>query len=156
MGFIFNFIYCGKTNFYRYSNVNINHTTPSTSATTGALLVAGGVGIAGNLNISGILNSSSFANSLTMPGYQKLPGGLIIQWFTVAEGTSQGSVTTNYPIAFPTAFLAASVSSTNTGASSNADMYFQFVSSTTTAITVYRQAVNNSANNGAMIIAIGY
>jgi hypothetical protein len=145
-----------------------------TSSPTEKLHVVGNVIVTGNVtapNFSGTANNASFlggipaanfaniaafASSFTMPGYQKLPGGLIIQWLTVSEGTSQGSITANYPIAFPNAFLAASVSSTNTGASSNADIYFQFVSSTTSAITVYRQQVNNNANTGAMIIALGY
>jgi hypothetical protein len=110
----------------------------------------------GGVPAANYANIAAFASSLGMPGYQKLPGGLIIQWLTIPEGTNQTSITANYPMTFPTAFLVASVSSTNNNASSNADMYFQFVSSTTSSITVFRQAVNNSANNGAMIIALGY
>jgi hypothetical protein len=129
----------------------INNTVADT-----AKLTANNTSFLGGVPAANYANIAAFASSFTMPGYQKLPGGLIIQWLTTSEGTSQGSITANYPIAFPTAFLVASVSSTNTGASSNADIYFQFVSSTTTSITVYRQQVNNNANTGAMIIALGY
>lgn len=94
--------------------------------------------------------------SLVSSGYQKLPGGLIIQWFTTSESSSQGSFSVNYPITFPNAFLVASCSTTNTGSSSNADLLIQFVSSTTSSITLYRQGVNNFAPIGAMVIAIGY
>lgn len=50
-------------------------------------------------------------------GYQKLPGGLIIQWG--AANTSAGAGVWNYPIAFPTAALQifASQDATATGAS---------------------------------------
>jgi hypothetical protein len=103
-------------------------------------------------------NSFTGSNQLLSGnGYQKLPGGLIIQWFTTpSESSSQGAFTYDYPIPFPTAFLAASVSTTNSGSSSNSDLYFQFISSTTSTISVYRQAVNNFAPIGAMIIALGY
>ncbi|MGT2567083.1 gp53-like domain-containing protein, partial [Enterobacter kobei] len=45
---------------------------------------------------------NNFARSLGVGGYQKLPGGLIIQWGSVVATPSGVSFT--YPIAFPTAF----------------------------------------------------
>jgi hypothetical protein len=48
------------TNFLK-----INHTTPSTSTTTGALQVAGGAGIAGNLNVGG---NVTITGNLTVNG----------------------------------------------------------------------------------------
>ncbi len=42
--------------------------------------------------------------SLTESGYQKFPGGLIIQWGSAITGASGGSTIT-YPIAFPNSFL---------------------------------------------------
>lgn len=41
--------------------------------------------------------------SLTQNGYQKLPGGLIMQWGYNSAGGNQPTVT--FPIAFPTACL---------------------------------------------------
>jgi hypothetical protein len=47
---------------------------------------------------------SSFAVSKTAQGYQKLPGGLIFQWWSDSfDGT--GVRVTTFPIAFPTAVL---------------------------------------------------
>ena len=47
---------------------------------------------------------ASFANSLTTSGYQKLSGGLILQWTTVS-GTVSSGATYSFPIAFPNACL---------------------------------------------------
>lgn len=49
---------------------------------------------------------NSFGNSLTANGYQKLPGGMIIQWgsFSVSPtGGSVGTVDITLPVAFPAA-----------------------------------------------------
>ena len=43
--------------------------------------------------------------STTANGFQKLPGGLIIQWVTVTAVNSTTAQVVNYPIAFPTAAL---------------------------------------------------
>lgn len=56
------------------------------------------------------------ARSFAASGYQRLPGGLIIQWGTVTL-TGQTPVTVTFPIAFPTAFRAAAANYENTGAS---------------------------------------
>lgn len=58
-------------------------------------------------------------SSLTANGYQKLPGGLIMQWGAVAatqNGSGNAVIDTNFPIAFPTACL--SFQATTTGAAS--------------------------------------
>lgn len=47
-----------------------------------------------------LLNSAAFGSSLAANGYQKLPSGLIIQWF---KTNASGSVV--FPIAFPTGVL---------------------------------------------------
>lgn len=52
------------------------------------------------------LTTSSFTGSnrsLAASGYQKLPGGLIIQWGQIASGGSGNSDSVTYPIAFPNA-----------------------------------------------------
>lgn len=49
--------------------------------------------------------SALFSSSLSGNGYQKFPGGLIIQWATLSTaGTGNGDVLT-LPIAFPNSFL---------------------------------------------------
>ncbi|NUD99974.1 hypothetical protein HUC25_17725 [Escherichia coli] len=54
---------------------------------------------------------NSFGNSLTVNGYQKLPGGLILQWGAANVSGSSGTVQNidiTFPIAFTTAFRIAS------------------------------------------------
>ena len=45
--------------------------------------------------------------STATSGYQRLPGGFILQWFTSASVAAGGSLLVNYAIAFPTAALGA-------------------------------------------------
>jgi hypothetical protein len=49
--------------------------------------------------------SVCWPSSLSGNGYQKLPNGLILQWFTVPVNTGTVEYTTNYPIAFPSVSL---------------------------------------------------
>lgn len=50
------------------------------------------------------VNPNQFGNSLVQNGYQRLPGGLIMQWQTA--GFSTGGILNNFPIAFPNGHLA--------------------------------------------------
>lgn len=58
--------------------------------------------------------NSDFAASRAASGYQKLPGGLILQWGTFGGSTS-GDTAIVFPIAFPNAFLSGYISGLNTG-----------------------------------------
>jgi hypothetical protein len=51
------------------------------------------------------VNLGMFGSSMASNGYQKLPSGLIIQWFTVSVLT--GTTTYALPLAFPNGFFAA-------------------------------------------------
>ena len=54
-----------------------------------------------------IPDMNSFGSLLAGNGYQKLPGGLILQWGSFTVSTTSGGVGTadvTYPIAFPTAY----------------------------------------------------
>lgn len=53
----------------------------------------------------------SFAAARVSNGYQKLPGGLILQWGFANAGTDSNGATISFPIAFPTGVL--SVVATN-------------------------------------------
>jgi hypothetical protein len=85
--------------------------TISAKTSTGASisLLAGSNFIYGdgsNILSNGVVTTQTFTSgqSLGSAGYQKLPGGLILQWTTVTvSGPSSSSV--NWPIAFPTACL---------------------------------------------------
>jgi enhancing lycopene biosynthesis protein 2 len=53
------------------SNISINSTTQSTSASTGALIVSGGAGIASNVNVGGnlnVTNNTVLSSNLTVSG----------------------------------------------------------------------------------------
>lgn len=57
--------------------------------------------------------------SLAGSGYQKLPGGLILQW-TTGNTSASADVTWTFPIAFPTLFMGASAVAANSGGTSPA------------------------------------
>lgn len=59
----------------------------------------------GAVTLSGL---SAFNRSIATPGYQFFPGGLLVQWGTIASGTS---VTTTFPIAFTSIRSVVAVSS---------------------------------------------
>ncbi|MFP2424296.1 gp53-like domain-containing protein [Pseudescherichia vulneris] len=69
------------------------------------------------IGINQLPDMSSFANSLSINGYQKFPGGLILQWgsFNVLATTGPVGITdVTFPIAFPGAMRGLSaVMSTN-------------------------------------------
>ena len=75
---------------YYTNNVTIASTTAASSATTGALTVAGGVGIVGNVYISG--STGVGLNSTGTMGYIAGAGGTVSQ-----SGNKTGNVTLNKP-----------------------------------------------------------
>lgn len=90
--------------------------------------------------------------SLTVNGFQKLPGGLIVQWGT-ATGSGAGTVV-NFPIAFPTAgrSVVASCEST-TGTADVAEV----TTVTTTSFTLGTVSSGSGGINGTCKwIAIGH
>lgn len=48
---------------------------------------------------------ASFAKTFSADGYQKFPGGFIVQWGNSGSVTAGGNTTINFSIAFPTAHL---------------------------------------------------
>lgn len=87
------------------------------------------------------------AKSLSANGYQKIPGGLIIQWGSVSVAT--GGVSVTFPIAFPTAVYA--VTSCVTGSVSGGADAVECLSQTTSGFT----AACASGSGSATYIAIG-
>lgn len=102
-----------------------------------------------------IPDMNSFNNSLGSSGYQKFPGGLILQWGTANVSGSSGTVQSidiTFPIAFTTAFrIASAVYSTadpsqrfvgiDIGNTSKTKIRFTCV--TPTANTIYWLALGN-------------
>ena len=88
-----------------------------------------------------------FTSSETASGYQKLPGGLIIQW-----GTGSAGAAVTFPLAFPTAALNAIVTPQSTSNTSGdiSPAQFNVATLTTTGFTRTNQTF------GCRYIAIGY
>lgn len=79
-------------------------------------------------NIQKVNGTDQFLNSEDTNGYQKLPGGLIIQWGTVAAGSN-----ITFPIAFPTACLNIMMTTnTSNNQSANISHVHFYISATTT------------------------
>lgn len=70
--------------------------------------------------------------SLAAIGYQKLPGGLIIQWGTTGSIGVGGAISVTFPISFPASVVFASLQAFVNGVSANAA---QGVTATTTGLS---------------------
>lgn len=92
--------------------------------------------------------------SLTVPGYQRLPGGLIMQWGNAdATSAASGSVTVTFPIPFPTGVL--QVIPTDRSNDNNKSAWaVDSANATQATLTWYR--VQGGATNGLRYFALGY
>lgn len=96
--------------------------------------------------------------SLAASGYQRLPGGLVLQWGTVTASGGTGGANATLPVAFPTAGLAAvavSMADNNSACVSGltaTQLYISGIEHTTTA------PYNANSPNGTKHywVAIGY
>jgi hypothetical protein len=93
---------------------------------------------------------SAFAKSLGSNGYQKLPGGLIIQW----GSNSSSSASVTFPIAFPTACLQVIYSFGYPAGTASAGGYQWLTAQSTTGFTTYYDPA--SASGKGTWIAVGY
>lgn len=94
--------------------VGANETlTLTASATPTVWLTSGGTATLGQLPVA------SFASSKAQNGYQKQPGGLILQWMNGVAGPSGSTYANAFPIQFPTACLGAIGSHIGTEATVN-------------------------------------
>lgn len=69
-----------------------------------------------------LVNWSQFANSAASSGYQKLPGGIIIQWGLSVLTVVSGFATITYPISFPTGGLTGVVCNGDAAADTRVDI----------------------------------
>lgn len=98
-----------------------------------------------------------FAKLHSGNGYQKLPGGLIIQWGSIA-GTI-GQLSGNYPVAFPNAVFQAVVtlSDKSAGVSGGITLYTENATfGSKTSLTVRPTGTDGQGTTSARYIAIGY
>lgn len=103
-----------------------------------------------------IPDMSSFAGG-PASGYQKLPGGLIIQWGVSSASSSTGQATATFPIAFPNGLINITVSEQSNSA--GAVIKWGCGASTKTMCTLWAQgAGGTSPSNGevANFLAIGW
>lgn len=96
-----------------------------------------------------IPDMSYFASQLAVPGYQKLPGGLVMQWGTGAVPIS-GSVTVSYPISFSSGYVQF-VSPIDSSSVNNYAV--RVASSTVSTLTI--TSTNTQNITGFMYMALG-
>lgn len=89
--------------------------------------------------------------SLAGSGYQKLPGGLIIQWGTIASTVANGQRTITFPIAFPTGCLFAITCANTT--TTTAAVAFNVVSHSATQLIAHNSGQQSSPGS---YLAIGH
>lgn len=90
-------------------------------------------------------------------GWQKLPGGLVLQWgVNTASISSGGTVGVTFPTAFPNACLHMQSTSRNAAASGSADIFMQIVSYSQGGATLYVQSNISATTGGFFWFAIGY
>ena len=105
-------------------------------------------GSTGSINLQDL---SVFGRSISGSGYQKLPGGLWIQWGITAYIADYGRAFQSFPVAFPNASFAVTCQNVDSEDASWMDNLRAY-DLTTTGFTMYRRG-NNSRN---WFIAIGY
>jgi hypothetical protein len=96
--------------------------------------------------------SASFGAFLASAGYQKLPSGLIIQWMSGGAMAPAGTLSTNWPIAFPNAVLTCTATPVGTSQGTT-----EIVSLTNTLVTIGEgSGTTGKSISGTRIIGIGY
>ncbi len=89
-------------------------------------------------------------SSKASPGYQKLPGGLIIQWGAISSTSAGADAVITFPVAFPTAVLVTFPATDGTAATTD----FKRNGSTVTTAT-FRNSSGSNSQTGAWF-AIGH
>ena len=102
-----NLIVSGNTNANVFtSNVFTSNTVTSnviTANTVTANLIGNATTVTNGVYTTDFTGVSN--QSVTTNGYQKFPGGLILQWCVGGNVASESDITVTFPIAFPTACL---------------------------------------------------
>lgn len=130
-------------------DLEINGTIVATFMNNGKLLM-------NEVELPGGLLMSAFGQkSHATYGYQKLPGGTIIQWgrTTDLSDTSPGSVSITFPIAFPNAVL--NVSAMEAASTGNKSV-FSVANYTLADMSVAYYRVYGSATGAIFWFALGY
>jgi hypothetical protein len=113
-------------------------------------------------NVSSISSFFTGTNqSLTTNGYQRLPGGLIVQWFRGGIPLGSPSVTVTLPIAFPNAYLTGAACETAASGWVAGTATVFGITCTTTQINIYGRSLASGSvtSPGGItygVIVIGY
>lgn len=91
--------------------------------------------------------------SLSTNGYQKIPGGLIIQWFTAAE-SNNNSTYRSFPITFPNGVLAITGSPNDSAIAAHGGGFTATAWTTSGVVFVVGGGYNDGQT--AFVVAIGY
>lgn len=111
------------------------------------------------INNSQYVNLSQFARNIAVNGYQKLPGGLIIQWGKYDAAISgEATITITLPITFPNACLNAMGNTINTDSQTGKNLHTQVVSIGLSSIVIFvqRHYTDTVSCDGIYWFAIGY
>lgn len=154
-------------------NIPLVGTPSATQVLAGLIQLATNAEVTAGTDASKAITTAAIASlfgssTLSVSGVIRIPvklasgafNEIIVQCVKgVNTTTGDSTQTVNFPLTFPTAVLACSVSTINTAASTNADGWFQENSKTTSSIVVQAQwSGSGSLAQGIMpqIIAIGY
>ncbi len=89
-------------------NISGNAATATSASSAGYATSAGNGGVTSVDSTTGAISLASlaaFSKQLTQSGYQKLPGGFIIQWGLTGDTNVSTNATQSLPITFPNACL---------------------------------------------------
>lgn len=157
----------GTTN-YSSGPTGGTETRPRNVSVMYCIKAYGGINDSGVANMSGVLSLIStatqpvdFDNLRSANGYQKLPGGLIIQWGNMNQGSVvNGTTNIVFPIAFPNACLQAFAHDINGGLANVGSGGFLVSASAWTATAVEVQWYRVAGSTGGLAnmnwFAIGY
>ncbi len=138
--------------FIAYSNIQL----PSIvlSAGQSVILMSEGAGNAYLVVSGGLKSSNDFGSQLLLPGYQKLPSGLIIQW---GQSTSSagGYSSITFPVSFPTACTNVVMTAASTTSNGLVPMY-NSVTITGALFAVSSVSGNTYGTAAVAWMAIGY
>ena len=120
---------------------NATNATNATYATTAG---NGGVTSVDSATAAVTLSSlAAFARSLGSNGYQKLPGGLILQWGTLSgTGAHGSSYSLTFPIAFPSQCFAVGATVSQGVTTTTTAIFMPITSLSSTGLTVQYGAIN--------------
>jgi hypothetical protein len=120
----------------------------------GEVTAGGNMACTGQIAIgSTVIADGNFANSLSSPGYQKLPGGMIMQWGVNNSAGNPGANVT-FPIAFPNACLNIQATADDPTSLNHIDVPGGSI--TSSGFNLVNSGPDTGRTDGASWFAIGY